>query len=264
MKRRIFILSLAFIMLFSVNSLSLAEKSYGPNNLEHFSDLIKRIAFGGSVSQMTLSMPKYSPKDTDFILNSFDDYIKDKTEGFDNYLKESKELKEKESVQHYYAIKYTEKIKTLIKEMEFIGQDSMCYFKFSPFEFTTNSEGELGLIYYTGNTVTYNTLQTSAKSRAKITVEENLLSMSNIMYKVLKDTDIDFYITGNFYNTRDFQLDNTLLNEPEVTFLSVTKEVMKSYSNLEISDTELIKKGNIYNKNKSMESDSIRKIDLTI
>jgi hypothetical protein len=148
--------------------------------------------------------------------------------------------------------------------MEFIGQDSMCYFKFSPFEFTTNSEGELGLIYYTGNTVTYNTLQTSAKSRAKITVEENLLSMSNIMYKVLKDTDIDFYITGNFYNTRDFQLDNTLLNEPEVTFLSVTKEVMKSYSNLEISDTELIKKGNIYNKNKSMESDSIRKIDLTI
>lgn len=37
--------------------------------------------------------------------------------------------------------------------MEFIGQSFMCYYEFYLFEFTTNAEGKLRLIYYPGNTV---------------------------------------------------------------------------------------------------------------
>lgn len=136
-----------------------------------------------------------------------------------------------------------------------------------PIHFIKFKEKTCVLVYKYNMLSTFNTIRLNGLERAKTATISNVLPCINALGEAFKNSDFEYYGVIITYGVRNF-LDKNSMPAGESVCVIASKENITKYTNLEITDTELLALSDVYsNCDDSTTSffnggKSFRKIDL--
>jgi hypothetical protein len=163
----------------------------------------------------------------------------------------SKSLNEKyETKERTWGLKYEKNVRKILGNLELIGDDwgrFVCSSTLTPVRFAQKGDGIVFLVTKVFSDNVYNTLRTTAKTRASNIISSMILPSMKAFYNSFGSTDIKYYGMVVAYGSKDFSKEGNVLNlRAEVVSLIVSAQTCKKFVEGIITDDELINASEIY------------------
>lgn len=163
----------------------------------------------------------------------------------------SKWLKKYETKEESLGLKYEKNVRKIFGNFKLIGNDwgkFVCNSVFSPVRFAQKQDGIVFLVTKVFSDNVYNTLRTSAKTRASNIISSMILPSMKAFYNSFGSTDIKYYGMVVAYGSKDFSKEgfHALNLRAEIVSLIVSAQTCKKFVEGIITDDELINASEIY------------------
>lgn len=174
--------------------------------------------------------------------------------------------------QHYIveqklAEKYKAAIVNIFDGLDFIGRHSGGFFYdegYVPFRFALKDSIVTLIVTGIASNDVYNTLKTTARSRAAKIVESMILPSLEKFYDALDTTDIRKFGMMVTYGSKNFAKKSDVLNlEAEVIAFIVDMDACKRFVDAEITDEELVNLSDVYVSDRDMMG-TIKKVKISL
>lgn len=228
-----------------------------PSDLMPSMDVLKFESLGAK-TYWSLSIgyasAKYRPKEREDVLKDLSSWLQYKPEEDTEHPPTKYELML--IAEYKLTSKYQNELKKLFGHFGLIGSNLGLFLygdKEIPVRFANIDGKTCLLIRGVATDNVYNTLRTTAKSRAAKVLTSSILPTLNDFYNSFKDTDIAYYGMIISYGSKDFSDESIALNlEAEVLCLIVSKDNCRKFVNGEITETKLLDSSHIYISDRDM------------
>jgi len=203
-------------------------------------------------------LSKYPPKKNDDVLRDLNSWLQHKPEN---------DERKGQVAEYELTLKYQDKLRELFESFGLIGSD-LALFLYSdkeiPIRFTGVDGKSCLLVTKVTNGNVYNTIRTTAKSRAAQVLTSNILPTLSDFQDSFKDTDIAYYGIVIAYGSKNFLDKSVALNlKPEALCMVVPKDDCRKFVNGEITEKQLLDSSYIFISDRDMLS-GFKKVEITI
>jgi hypothetical protein len=169
----------------------------------------------------------------------------------------SKWLKKYETKEESLGLQYEKNVRKILGNFKLIGNDLgkfVCDSVCGPVRFAQKQDGIVFLVTNVFSDNVYNTLRTTAKTRASKIIASMILPSMKAFYNSFGTTDIKYYGMVVAYGSKDFSKEGNVLNlRAEVVSLIVSAQTCKKFVEGIITDDELINASEIYSQDRDVK-----------
>lgn len=200
------------------------------------------------------SKPK-SPKE---VIEDIDVWLKNKPE---------KDERKGQIAEYQLVVKHIDNLVKLFQEFKLVGTQlgEFVYLKGTiPVRFALKDNSLTLIITGVASKYTYNTLRTTAKSRAAKIIESMILPSLKDIHEFFSSSDIKYFGMVVVYGSKDFSKKSRVLNlEAEVVSLVVASDKCKQFIEGRITQEELVDGADVYLCDRDMVT-GIKKVKVSL